>query len=404
MPDGAQRDAPGSRKRARVVHAITLLEWGGAQENTLATVRGLSPERFDRVLVSGRGGVLDAAAASISGVRFRQVDSLVREIRPADDFRAFQALSSVFREEKRMAAGDPLVVHTHSSKAGILGRAAARRAGADLIIHSIHGFGFHDGQAGPVRRSLIGLERMAARWTDAFVAVSEENIRLGVREGIFSADRCRLIRSGFETERFLRGSREAGRRLLGIPPDVPVIGTVAVFKPQKAPLDFVEVARRVATQVPEARFVMVGEGELRPEVERAVEAASLGGRFFFPGWRAEVPDLLRAFDLFLLTSRWEGLPKVVPQALIAGVPVVATAVDGTREIVDDGVDGFLCRPGDVSGMAARVVEVLSGSSGIAPGFKRDRLLREFCQEAMVRAQEALYAELLARKGVPGWAS
>jgi len=392
------------RPRARVAHLITKLEWGGAQENTLVTVRGLSRDRFDPVLIAGTGGMLDRAAASIQGVRFLQVDSLVREIRPAADLRALWELTSILREEKRRAAGSPLVVHTHSSKAGILGRAAARRAGADLILHSIHGFGFHEGDDAIRRGLFVGLERMVSRWTDAFIAVSEENIRLGIRERIFRPDRCRLIRSGFETKRFLSGSGEEGRRLLGLPPGVPVVGTIAVFKPQKAPLDFVAVAQRVAAASPEARFVMVGDGELRQAAERAVASASLSGRFLFAGWRAEIPDILRAFDVFLLTSRWEGLPKVVPQALLSGVPVVATAVDGTREIVDDGQDGFLCAPGDVAGLADRVVRILSGTSGIDPGFKRDRLLREFDQEEMIRAQQRLYAELLAGKGVPGWAS
>jgi len=387
-----------------VAHLITKLEWGGAQENTLATVRGLSKDRFDPVLIAGAGGMLDPAAASIPGIRFLRVDSLVREIRPAADLRALSELTSILREEKRRAAGFPLVVHTHSSKAGILGRAAARRAGADLVLHSIHGFGFHDGQ-GPIRRGLfVGLERMASRWTDAFIAVSEENIRLGVRERIFPRERCRLIRSGFETRRYLSGARDAGRRSLDLPPGVPVVGTVAVFKPQKAPLDFVEVARRVSAACPGTWFVMVGDGEMRSAAERAVEAASLSDRFVFAGWRAEIPDLLRAFDVFLLTSRWEGLPKVVPQALIAGVPVVATAVDGTREIVEDGRDGFLCPPGDFAGLSDRVIRILSGSARIDPGFKRDRLLREFDQEEMVRAQERLYAELLRGKGVPGWTS
>ncbi|GAB4365463.1 MAG: glycosyltransferase family 4 protein [Deltaproteobacteria bacterium] len=385
-----------------MVHLITKLEWGGAQENTLATVRALSRDRFDPVLVAGRGGMLDPAAEALPGVRFLRVDSLVREIRPVDDLRAVRALTVILREEKRLAAGSPLVVHTHSSKAGILGRSAARRAGADLVLHSIHGFGFHDGQPAVSRALFIGLERMVSRWTDAFIAVSEENIRLGVRERIFPRERCRLIRSGFETRRFLEGSREAGRRLLDLPPDVPVVGTVAVFKPQKAPLDFVEVARRVAAARPETRFVMVGDGDLRPAAERAVAEASLSDRFVFAGWRVEIPDLLRAFDVFLLTSRWEGLPKVVPQALIAGTPVVATAVDGTREIVDDGRDGFLAPPGDTALLADRVIRILSGSGGLDPGYKRDRLLREFDREEMVRAQERLYAELLAGKGVPGW--
>jgi glycosyltransferase involved in cell wall biosynthesis len=381
------------------VHIITMLEWGGAQENTLCTVGALDPCRFDRVLVAGKGGILDARAAGIPGCRFRQVDSLVREIRPAQDARAFLALAAILRQERKKAAGLPLIVHTHSSKAGILGRAAAKSAGAEVVIHSIHGFGFHDSQPAPLRRLLVGLERAASRWTDAFIAVSRENIRQGVRERILSPGKVRLIRSGFDTARFLAGSRERGRRLLGIPEGVPVVGTVGPFKPQKAPLDFVEVARRVRDKAPEARFVMVGDGELRPKVEQAVREGGLSGNFLLAGWSGEVPDLLRAFDVFLLTSRWEGLPRVVPQALISGVPVVATAVDGTREIVDEGADGYLAPPGDLCLLAHRVLGLIGGEGKLTPFFKRDRLVREFDQGEMVRAQERLYAELLARRNV-----
>jgi len=394
-------DGRGGAARARVVHVITMLEWGGAQENTLYSVERLDPGRYDRVLVAGKGGMLDDRARRIPGLRVILLDDLVREVRPVRDAKAFLALRDILREE-RSGTGAPLVVHTHSSKAGILGRAAARAAGADAIVHSIHGFGFHDGQTVPVRSLYVGLERMAARWTDAFVAVSEENIRTGEKEGIFLRSRCRLIRSGFDTARFLAGSREAGRRSLGMGEGDPVVGTVAVFKPQKAPLDFVAAARLVAREVRDVRFVMVGDGELRGESERAAAAAGLAGRFSFLGWRKEVPDLLAAFDVFLLTSRWEGLPKVVPQALIAGVPVVATAVDGTKEIVDHGVDGLLFPAGDVEALARGVADVLSGRVRLDPGRKRDRLVREFDQDGMVRAQERLYAGLLAGKGFPGW--
>jgi glycosyltransferase involved in cell wall biosynthesis len=341
--------------------------------------------------------MLDSRAAAIRGVRFRQVDSLVREIRPVSDARAFLALRAILRQEREDAGGLPLVVHTHSSKAGILGRAAARAAGAEVVVHSIHGFGFHDSQSRPLRRILVGLERAVSRWTDAFVAVSEENIRQGIREKILSPGNVRLIRSGFDTARFLAGSRERGRALLGIPEGVPVVGTIAPFKPQKAPLDFVEVARRVRGEIPAARFVMIGDGELRPQAERAAAEGPLAGSFLFAGWREEIPDLMRAFDVFLLASRWEGLPKVVPQALLSGVPVVATAVDGTREIVDDGVDGFLAPPGDVETLARRVAGLLAGTAALNPAFKRERLLREFDQAEMVRAQERLYGELLDRK-------
>jgi len=392
----------GRMARARVVHVITMLEWGGAQENTLHTVERLDPGRFDRVLLAGRGGILDDRAARIRGVRVLFVDDLVREVSPVRDAKAYLSLKGILRAERLGGGGAPLVVHTHSSKAGILGRAAAHAAGADAIVHSIHGFGFHDGQAVSVRALFVGLERLASLWTDAFVAVSEENIRTGVQEGIFHRDRCHLIRSGFDTGRFLAGSRAAGRKILGIPEGVPVVGTVAVFKPQKSPLDFVETARRVASEIPGSRFVMVGDGELRGEAERAVAAIGMSGRFTFLGWRPEVPDLMAAFDVFLLTSRWEGLPKVVPQALIARCPVVATAVDGTREIVDSGGDGVLAPPGDVEALARGVSDILAGRLRLDAGRKRERLVREFDQDEMVRAQERLYAEILAGKGFPGW--
>jgi glycosyltransferase involved in cell wall biosynthesis len=346
--------------------------------------------------------MLDARAAGTPSLRVAFVDDLVREVVPLRDAKAFFALRSLLLGEKRKAPGNPLIVHTHSSKAGILGRAAARAAGADLVIHSIHGFGFHDGQSSFVRASYVAAERLVSHWTDAFVAVSEENIRTGEKAGVLRRERCRLIRSGFDTGRFLGGSREAGRRILGIGEAERVVGTVAVFKPQKAPLDFVETARLVAKELPGARFVMVGDGELRPEAERAAAAAGLADRFSFPGWRKEMPDILSAFDVFLLTSRWEGLPKVVPQAMIAGIPVVATAVDGTKEVVDHGVDGFLAPPGDVGSLSRAVVDILSGRLRLRVGSQRERLLREFDQEAMVKAQERLYSELLAGKGFAGW--
>ncbi|MBI5419773.1 MAG: hypothetical protein HZA60_06780, partial [Deltaproteobacteria bacterium] len=138
-------DGNGSRLRACVVHIITLLEWGGAQENTLFTVGALDPQRFDRVLVAGEGGMLDPVAADIPGCRFRRLGSLVREIRPLSDLRAFLSLRAILLEERARTGGLPLIVHTHSSKAGILGRAAARAAGAEVVVHSIHGYGFHGG-------------------------------------------------------------------------------------------------------------------------------------------------------------------------------------------------------------------------------------------------------------------
>lgn len=388
------REATG---RPKVVHIITKLEWGGAQENTLFTVSSLDPARFEKVLIVGRGGLLDDRATSTPGVRTIFVPSLVRELNPFVDLRAYRELRAILLAEKLSASG-PLVVHTHSSKAGILGRAAAVAVGAEVVVHSIHGFGFHDFQNPIVRRIYVALERHASKGTDVFVAVARESVARGVREGIFEESRCRVIRSGFDTRRFIAGDRAVGRRLLGVPDGVPLVGTVAVFKAQKAPLDFVAAARKIADEIPGVHFAMVGEGELLGVAKDVVAAAGLADRFRFPGWRSEIPDLLSAFDLFLLTSLWEGLPKVVPQALIAGVPVVATAVNGTAEAIVDGVDGILVPPADSVAVARAACDILSGRRSLTPGVRREEFISEFDENLMVSAQESLYLEILSRKG------
>jgi glycosyltransferase involved in cell wall biosynthesis len=382
-------DAP-----VRVCHVITRLELGGAQENTLYTVAHLRPP-FAPSLVCGPGGLLDAEARAIPGLELCFVPSLVRPIRPGRDLAATLALWRLFRRLR------PAIVHTHSSKAGILGRLAAWLAGAPVVVHSIHGFGFHDRQAAPLRRLLIGAERLAARGTTRFVAVSRANLETGARLGIVEPQRARLIRSGIPVAVFTaaaarrEAARAALRRELGWPPEAPVIGMIACLKPQKAPGSFVEVAARVAAARPDARFLIAGDGELRAAVETRVRQLGLRDRLRLLGWRRDIPQLLAALDVMLLTSLWEGLPKVVPEAIAAGVPVVATSVDGTNDILQDGVTGLVAPPDDPQGLAARVLRLLEEPAlGKALTGRAGALLPEFDIDRMVRAQEDLYLELL----------
>ncbi len=382
-----------------MVHVITKLELGGAQQNTLFTVAHLDRGRFSPVLLHGPDGILDAEAAALPGMRVETIPHLIREVRPVADWRAWRELGLRLREI-RESRGAPMIVHTHSSKAGILGRFAARSAGADAIVHSIHGYAFHDGQAWPVRRAYIALERLAAGVTDAFIAVSRANLDEGVRLGIFPAERAVLIRSGFPLEEFAEPSRDAAavRAELGIPRDAPVVGMVACLKPQKAPEDFVEAAGKVVSRFPAARFLLVGDGDLRPAVEAAVRRHGLAGKVLLTGWRRDVADLLHLMDVVALTSRWEGLPRVVPQAMAAGKPVVATAVNGTPEAVADGVTGLLVAPGDVGAMADGIARLLA-DPGLARrmGEEGRRRVAEFDAAVMVRRQEELYDRLLARR-------
>ncbi len=398
-----------SARRVRVCHVITLLELGGAQENTLYTVSHLDAP-FLPSLVCGPGGLLDAEALRL-GIPVRFVPSLVRPIRPHLDALTLVRLVRHFRRER------PDIVHTHSSKAGILGRLAAGLAGVPQVVHTIHGFGFHAGQSRAVRDALVALERLAARVTTHFIAVTRAHIDAGVALGLFPRERASLIRSGvrladFERAAGIDGTRVAGssfREELGVSRDVPLVGMVACLKPQKAPLAFVEVAARFQGERPDAVFILVGDGELRREVERRAARLGLGNRLRLLGWRRDIPRVMAALDVLLHPSLWEGLPRVLPEAIACGVPIVASGVDGTAEILEDGVSGIVCPPGDVDALTRGVRRVLTDRVLAQRMTRRAReLLREFDIDAMVRQQERLYLALLekgdrgiSRTGGPG---
>lgn len=382
---------------ARVIHIITKLELGGAQQNTLYTVEHLDRSRFSVALWSGEGGILDEDAGKIPELDFTLVPELVREVRPERDFMAYNQLLTMLRDEARIAKA-PVIVHTHSSKAGVLGRLAAWRAGVPAIVHTFHGFGFNDFQAWPVRRAYIMAERLAGRVTRQFIAVSRANLDTAVALGIARPSRIRVIRSGIKTAEFAprQFDRKAKKRELGLDPERPLALMAACFKPQKSPFDFVRAAALVAREVPEAQFAAAGDGELRPEMERAVQEAGLRDRFKLLGWRRDVPELLWSADVLVLTSLWEGLPRVYPQAMAAGLPIVGTRVDGAAEAVIDGENGYLLAPRDVAGIAERIVELLKNPRRAkAMGEAGRKLLPEFDIDLMVRQQEELYGEMIA---------
>jgi len=378
-----------SAVRTRILHVITRLELGGAQRNTLYTVEHLDRDRFQAGLAWGPGDRLDAEAARLEGVERFEVADLVRPVHPLRDLGALARLRRVVREFA------PQVVHTHSSKAGILGRAAARLERVPSVVHSIHGFGFTPLQAAPVRALFLLAERAAARWTDHFIAVSQADRQLGLELGLFGPEAVSLIRSGIPLERLRAADGSRVRCQLGLPDATPLVTQVGNFKPQKAPLDFVRVAAEVVRELPDTRFVMAGEGPLRGQAEALAAELRVADRIIFCGWWNEVPELLAASQVSVLTSRHEGLPRAVVESLAAGVPVVATAVDGVVEVVRHGVNGFLAAPGDVASMAAAVTALLRSPE------LRQRMaaaaragLDEFDIDLMVRQQEELYRWLL----------
>lgn len=378
--------------RPHVMHVITMLELGGAQQNTLHTVRHLDRARFRVSLVTGVGGQLDGEARTIAGAGVHFEPNLVREVRPLRDLRALRSLAALFRRER------PDVVHTHSSKAGVLGRWAAALAGVKVVVHSVHGFGFTPGQSPVVRGLFLGAEHLTSRVTDHFICVSRSNLAEGVRRGLFRRDRATLVRSGFDLAAFTTGARDrAGlRRELGFAADAVVVATVSCLKPQKDPATLAGVIARVLEHHPETRFLVAGDGALRADLEARLAAARAGHAVRLLGWRDDIPRLLRAADLLLHTSRWEGLPRVLPQAMAAGLPVVATAVDGAPEVVRDGDTGFLAAPRDVDALAAAVSRLVAEPAlRHRLGARAASRVAEFDVARLVPAQQDLYDRLLA---------
>lgn len=384
----------------KVLHIITRLIRGGAQENTVATVR-LLRERFGVQAVLATGPPLGPEGSLVEDARAVGVEPVIlphlrRNIHPVLDALAYRQIRHI------IASDDWDIVHTHSSKAGVLGRLAARRAGVPVVVHTIHGLPFHP-YLGRGRRALyLACERMAAGWCDALIAVAARLREAALAAGVGRPEQYEVVHSGMPLKEFLCARPDpAVRARYYIPPDVPLVGKVARLFPLKGHEEFVEAARLLAERVPDCHFLVVGGGLLRGEIERRVREAGLAERFRFTGLvpRETVAGIMPNLQVLVHASWWEGLPRVVVQALAAGVPVVAFDVDATGEVVLDGETGFLVEPGDVAGLAERVERLLRDEGLRRRMGEAGRALvdPEFREEIMVERLYAIYERLLKEK-------
>jgi glycosyltransferase involved in cell wall biosynthesis len=387
-----------------VLHIITHLAVGGATENTLTTCRLSNPDRIETAVLSGATSAQEAALANLAeewGVTVYPFPSLVRSIRPGADLHAYYEMAKWLRRENWD------VVHTHGSKAGIIGRLAAKKAGVPVIIHTVHGWGHHDRQHPASRALLIAAERRAARITDKLIVVADANREKGLGDSIGKFEQYTTIHSGIDIARYrdVRVDREALRASLGIPANALVVGTVSRLAEQKAPWDFVKMAALVNARRPDVHFVFVGGGPMQAQFEAEVRAAGLEKVVHLAGYRNDIPEILRTFDIFALSSLWEGLPRVFAQAMCASLPIVATRVDGAPEAVYEGENGFLTAPGEPDQLAERALRLLEdaalrhamGSRGfeiVDPAFSDREMVRQIEEVYFTAAQVKLVAAAL----------
>lgn len=382
--------------RIRVAHVITRLCQGGAQENTFHTVRLANTDRFEVDLISGptagpEGSIEDAITDA--QIPIQREPWLVRAPAPLRDWLTYHRLLARFKKQRYH------IVHTHTSKAGILGRMAALRAGVPVIVHTPHGNVFHGYFNRPLTKTFVALERKCARFTDRIIELTSGGIEEHLAESIGRREQFRVIFSGIDLSPYeaARARRAATREALGIVPDQWLVGGVGRLEPVKGFPYFVEAALAMAQTDANLRFVLAGDGSQSAALR--TQAAPLGDRFQFLGRRADVPDLMAAFDVLLVPSINEGMGRVILEAGAAGIPVVAAAVGGIPDVVEDGVTGLLTPPRDAAAMAAATLRLLHddalrqrlGQQALA------KVVPHYSLEAMVARIEALYEEVLHEK-------
>ena len=387
----------------RVTHVITRLIVGGAQENTAASVLGLrSRPGFEVQLVSGPTagpeGSLEPLFQDQPGL-LTVLPELVRPVQPWKDFLALRRLTDLFRSQR------PDLVHTHSGKAGVLGRLAARRAGVPLIVHTIHGPSFGPFQNLLANQIFRAAERTAGRVTSHFVVVAEAMSRQYLAAGIGQPEQYTRIFSGFDLAPFLAAKNDpALRARFGLAPDDLVVGKIARLFKLKGHDDLFALAPELVRRCPKIKFLLVGDGAWRGRFEALARTTRLEKHFAFTGLVRpdEVPALVGLMDIVVHLSRREGLARALPQALAAARPVVAYDCDGAGEVCREGETGFLIAPGDTRTLSDRLL-MLAEDPALRENLARrgQTFVRDhFSTTRMVDELHALYLRLATDARLP----
>jgi glycosyltransferase involved in cell wall biosynthesis len=400
-PLGIEKDSsPVERPMpTRVLHVITRMILGGAQENTLLSVEGLNRiPTYDVSIVSGvdHGPEGDLLARTRQGADLVIVPELGRNVNPIADVVALWKLYLLIKK------GRYHIVHTHLAKAGVLGRVAAWLARTPIIVHGLHGLVFHEYQPWFVNRTWWAVQKLMGPITDHYISVSSAISQKAIEAGIASSDNLTTIYSGMELDWFLNATVDpaSARRQLGIPDDAPVVGKIARMVDIKNHDALLDAAPAIIARHPDVRFLLVGDGPLLEHLRSRANRMGISKHVVFTGLvaRERIPEMLAAMDVLAHTALYEGLPRVLAQALAMGKPCVAFDADGAKEVVVPEETGYLVRPGDTAGLAATVNRLLEdpvlrarmGDAG------RRRVDPAFRTETMVQQIDTVYQELTRR--------
>ncbi|MBR3627916.1 MAG: glycosyltransferase family 4 protein [Elusimicrobia bacterium] len=374
--------------KIKIAIIVTKLELGGAQKVAISLCEKLDKNKFETVLICGCGGILDEETKNKIRVIF--VKDLIREINPIKDLKALFSTYKILKQEK------PNIVHTHSSKAGIIGRFAAKLCCIRNIIHTIHGFSFNDTQSFLKKNLFIFLEKLGAKISKYLIPVSTENVTKGLNNHIGKKEQYHYIRLGVDIDNFKNFKNTPSlKKELNIDDNDILVTTIGPFKPQKNLPDFIKIAKDISEKDKRFKFVIVGDGILRSQFENLIKEYNISNNIFLVGWRRDISNILNSSDFFVMTSLWEGLPISTIEAMCCGLSPIVNDVDGQREIVKDKINGFLIEPHDIKSCEEKIM-LLADDSNLKEKMSlnaKNSIDYTFSIDYMIKQHEELYLSL-----------
>jgi glycosyltransferase involved in cell wall biosynthesis len=391
------------QKPRRILHVITRLDLGGSAENTLLTAIGLAERGYEAAIIAGPSSNPPSATEKTAlekGVRIERLPSLLRNISLFNDSAALLALYS------RIKNGRYDCVHTHTSKAGILGRIAARMAGTPVIVHTAHGHIFYGYFSRLLTMIFVVIERFIFPFTDIMIMLTDQEKKETLHRKIGSNERMVRILSGVDLAPFClvtKADRASAIAALGLLEADFIVGTVARLVTVKNHAVIVAAAEKIKESHPDIRFVFVGDGDLQNGLKERVVAAKLEKNVLFAGWknREELLAILPAFDIFALCSINEGMGRAFIEAQAAGVPVIGSRVCGIPEVIKEGETGFCVALNDIDALVEKIVWMHNnkGKLAIMGAMGRAWAQKHFSKEIMVEKIDRVYQDLFRKKGI-----
>jgi len=394
--------------KVKVIHIITRFDKGGSAENTLLTVRGLDKKRYDIILIKGLSlesemglretRVVEHNLAEVErcGIRTLTISELVRKIHPLYDLKAFVSLVKIFLKE------NPHIVHTHTSKAGILGRWAAFFARVPIIVHTPHGHVFWGYFSRWKTLVFVLLERLTAHITDKIITLTEQEKRDHLRYNIASEDKFLHVHSGVDLNKFFNVSVDPSemKRNLGIPDNAFVVGTAGRLTPVKGHRYLIKAAKEIVAIKPDINFLFLGEGELQEELEKMASELNIRENIVFLGWRPDVAEVMSMFDIFALPSLNEGMGRVLVEAMALAKPIVASNIGGIPNLIMQGKNGLLVPVADAKALASGIEFLMTNPKKRGEmGSAGKKIAADYGVDSMIQKIDQLYLELLKRKNV-----